>query len=126
MQILQRTIYYGLQPLLLVTVITIWYMDPSFELTYVYTVIAVQILLGVTEHAMPARPDWVIHARQKSINVVLVVLLTLVALVLTTLYVEWLTAPLANLRQAAGLDIWPHHWPILTQLLMVFVASEFI
>jgi sterol desaturase/sphingolipid hydroxylase (fatty acid hydroxylase superfamily) len=25
-----------------------------------------------------------------------------------------------------GLDIWPHHWPILAQLLMVFFASEFI
>ena len=122
----KRTVYYGLQPLLLLLVVMVWYADPTNEMTYLYAIIGAQLVLGVIEHYLPARPEWIIRARQKTFNVILVFFLTLVALVLGNLYVEWLTTPLATLRSAAGLDIWPHHWPALIQLLLVFVTSEFI
>lgn len=123
---LKLSIYWGLQPVLLITAVGIWYADPTFELTYLYLIIGAQLVLGMIEHYSPARPEWLIRTRQKSINVILVFFLTLIALTLANFYVEWLAAPLAVFRNMVGLDIWPHHWPILAQLLMVFFASEFI
>ena len=95
-------------------------------MTYVYLIISAQLILGVIEHYLPARPEWVVLAKEKSINILVAFSLTLIALTLTTIYAELLAEPLSSLRYAAGLDIWPHHWPILAQLLMVFFASEFI
>ena len=123
---LRKALFYCLQPVLLITAVGIWYTDPLFELTYIYVMIGVQLILGAIEHYLPARPGWVIRARQKSINVIVVFFLTIIAIALTAAYVEWLAAPLAAIRHTAGLDIWPHHWPILVQLLLVFVVSEFI
>ena len=42
------------------------------------------------------------------------------------LYVELLATPLANLRTDLGIDVWPHEWPLLAQLFLVFFASEAI
>lgn len=123
---LRKALFYCLQPVLLITAVGIWYTDPLFELTYIYVMIGVQLVLGAIEHYLPARPGWVIRARQKSINVIVVFFLTIIAIALTAAYVEWLAAPLAAIRHTTGLDIWPHHWPILAQLLLVFVVSEFI
>ena len=119
-------IYCGLQPSLILLAVGIWYADPSSELTYLYVIVGVQLCLGVIEHYLPARPEWIIHARQKTLNVFLVFCLTLIALAVGSFYVEWLTTPFAALRNAVGLDIWPHDWPILIQLLLVFFVSEFI
>ncbi len=33
---------------------------------------------------------------------------------------------LSVMRENLGLDIWPHEWPLIVQLLMVFFFSEFI
>ena len=95
-------------------------------MTYVYLIISVQLILGVIEHYLPARPEWAVLAKEKSINILVAFSLTLIALTLTTIYVELLAEPLSSLRYAAGLDIWPHHWPILGQLLLVFLTSEFL
>ena len=50
----------------------------------------------------------------------------MISIAVTTLYVEYLTGPLEKLRQVAGLDIWPHHWPLLAQVFLLWVSSEFI
>ena len=123
---LKKIIYYCLQPALVIAAVGIWYADPTIELTYVYLIIGVQLLLGLIEQYFPARREWIIGARQKAINVVLVFFLMLIALTLTTFYVEWLAQPLATLRHTARIDIWPHQWPILAQVLLVFLSSEFI
>ena len=126
MESLRLAIYYGLQPVLLIAAVGIWYLDPTFESTYLYVIIGIQLVLGVIEHYLPARSKWLIRASQKSINVILVFLLTVIALMLSNFYADWLAEPLAVFRNTAGLDIWPHDWPILVQLLLVFFASEFL
>lgn len=126
MELARQGVYYGLQPLLLITTVGLWHLEPANELTYIYMIIAVQLILGFIEHYMPARREWVIHAKQKSINLVLVVFLTMIAITLTAAYETWLTGPLEKLRHAAGLDIWPHHLPLLAQVLLVWVTSEFL
>ncbi len=49
---------------------------------------------------------------------------------MAVLIIDWyetnLTEPLTVLRQQLNMDIWPHHWPVLVQLLMVFFMGEFI
>ena len=76
---LKLSIYWGLQPVLLITAVGIWYADPTFELTYLYLIVGAQLVLGMIEHYSPARPEWLIRIRQKSINVILVFFLTLTA-----------------------------------------------
>ena len=59
---LKRTVFYGLQPLLLLLVVLAWYADPTNELTYLYAIIGAQLILGMIEHYLPARPEWIIRA----------------------------------------------------------------
>ena len=42
----KRTIYYGLQPLLLLLVVLAWYADPTNEMTYLYAIIGAQLSWG--------------------------------------------------------------------------------
>ena len=45
---------------------------------------------------------------------------------MAALYGAVLREPLDQLRQSLHLDIWPHDWPLLAQVLMVFFFSEFV
>ena len=77
MRSLDRVIYYGLQPLLMVGVLTFWYFNQSLPSAYILIVLAVQLILGVTEHLRPARPEWVQRWPEKSRNLIIVVLILL-------------------------------------------------
>jgi sterol desaturase/sphingolipid hydroxylase (fatty acid hydroxylase superfamily) len=122
----RQVLFYCLQPLLLTIVIGHWYLDPLQEETYLLTVLFVQLVLGFSEHYFPARPGWLTNAREKIRNVTLVAILSTIALYLSGLYRDWLTGPLEVFRHSIGLDIWPHEWPLLVQLFMVFFLSELL
>ena len=122
--LLRQGLFYFLQPLLLIVVIFSWYLDPSREQTYLLAIIFVQLVLGLSEQVFPARPAWSSNAKEKIRNVTLVVILTMSALMVTELYQVWLSGPLVAVRESLGLNIWPHHWPLLVQLFMVFLLSE--
>jgi hypothetical protein len=77
-----------LRPLLLLLVVMAWYVDPTNEMTYLYAIIGAQLILGVIEHYLRARPERIIRARQKTFNVILAFCLTLVAPVHGDLYVN--------------------------------------
>lgn len=119
-------LYYALQPLLLVSVLALWLNDPTSGAAYLSVLVMVQLILGVTEHFLPARPSWVTPVGEKIKNAGLVIFLLVGAMAVGEFYYDVLTEPLAKLRSAAGLDIWPHHWPLLVQMMMVFLFSEFI
>ncbi|NKB99094.1 MAG: hypothetical protein GKR90_11465 [Pseudomonadales bacterium] len=121
-----RTIFYALQPLLAGGVLVFWYFNQDFPNGYVLSILAVNVILGVLEHWRPARPDWVQRWREKSRNIVLVVILTVGAGIVVGLYDSTLRQPLSDLRESLGADIWPHEWPLLVQVFMVFFLSEFI
>lgn len=124
--VFRQMLFYCLQPLLLAIVIGGWYWDPTREETYLLSVIFVQLVLGFFEHYFPARPAWSTNAREKMRNVAFVVLLSVIALTVAGLYRVWLASPLEAFRHAIGLDIWPHEWPFLVQLFMVFFLSELL
>ncbi|MFT7307308.1 MAG: sterol desaturase/sphingolipid hydroxylase (fatty acid hydroxylase superfamily) [Candidatus Azotimanducaceae bacterium] len=126
MSVPRALLFYGLQPLLIIGVLGAWLMDPALEATFLVGIVAVQVVLGVLEHYWPARPTWVVHAKEKLLNIFLVSVLVVLGVVVAELYSAVLAEPLQQFRQVNGLDLWPHEWPLLVQLLMAFIASEFI
>ena len=82
--------------------------------------------LRILERVMPARPGWIISPWQQLGNIGLVFILTIGVGVVGGLYDELLREPLGALRENLHLNIWPHQWPLLAQLFLVFFASEFI
>ena len=119
-------IEFGLQPVLMIGVLLGWYLYRDSPVTYVIAIGTVQLILGVVEYLYPARRDWMQSWREKAGNVLLVVALVTLTGEIAVAYDRWLAEPLAELRQAAGFDIWPHTWPLLVQLLMVWLLSELI
>ncbi|MFT7652721.1 MAG: sterol desaturase/sphingolipid hydroxylase (fatty acid hydroxylase superfamily) [Limisphaerales bacterium] len=122
----RRIVKYALQPVLMVAVILCFWLFPDSPLVYPLTILSVQIVLGVFEAWLPSRPNWRQIGWEKVLNVGLVVILTMGAVLAGGFYAELLALPLTNLRQSLGLDVWPHEWPVLVQLFMVFFLSEFI
>ena len=123
---LQHTLFYCLQPLLLLIVISNWCLNPSRAETYLLTIVFVQLVLGFSESYFAARPAWSTTAKEKTRNVALVIVLSTIALTVAELYGVWLASPLEAFRNSIGLDIWPHEWPLLVQLSMVFFFSELL
>ena len=119
-------IYYGLQPMIIVGVLAYWLTDPGSPLIFPVVIVGVQLLLGVLEYVIPARPDWVQGAAEKLRNLAIVVVITTATAIVGVWYSEVLAAPLAALRGTLGLDIWPHGAPLLAQLFGVFFLSELI
>lgn len=119
-------LYYGLQPALLVAALAFWAGSPSGEFTLVVGILAVQLILGVLESLRPARPDWSIGVRDRGVQIVAFLVLGGIGAGLGELYRGFMVEPLSVLRTSWHLDIWPHEWPGLVQVLMVFFLSEFL
>ena len=122
----QDVIKYALQPLVLISVLIVWSMYPESLLTYPLTLLAVHLLLGSLEYRFPARRDWVSGYAEKLANVGMVLVLLAGTIGVAVLYAEYLIEPLASAREELGFDVWPHHWPLLVQVVMVFLISELI
>jgi sterol desaturase/sphingolipid hydroxylase (fatty acid hydroxylase superfamily) len=123
---LDRVIYFALQPMLASGVLVFWYFNQDLASSYILSILIINIVLALVEHWRPARPDWVQRWREKSRNIVLVVILIMGAGLVVGFYDSSLRGPLADLRQTLGIDFWPHQWPLLVQVFMVFFLSEFI
>jgi sterol desaturase/sphingolipid hydroxylase (fatty acid hydroxylase superfamily) len=121
-----RALFYALQPMLLVGVIAAWYADPTNPNTYLIALLSVQVVLGFAELFFPARPTWTASAKIRLRNVLIVMVLLVLSGAVGELYRDWLAGPLAELRRSFGLDVWPHSWPLLVQLFMVFLMNEFL
>ena len=126
MVMFDRFIYWALQPLLAGGVLVFWYFKQDMAAGYPLSILTVQIVLGVIEHWRPARADWVQRWKEKSRNIVLVLILVVASGWVVGFYDSTLREPLSELRQSLGLDIWPHEWPVFVQVFMVFFLSEFI
>lgn len=121
-----RVLYWGLQPALLMAVIGLWLAQPTNPALYFGCILAVQLVLGVLEHRYPARAEWRIDGKQKSVSVVLVLILFLVSGSVGDFYTQVLSPPLDALRETLGINVWPHHWPLLVQMLALFFLNELL
>ena len=121
-----KGLHYALQPLLMASALFVWWFNKEEPIIYPAIIVAVQIVLGLCEHFFPARTEWRQTAKEKAANIGMVFLLYVLLVFVGTLYAQHLTGPLEALRASLSLDIWPHTWPILVQLLMVFFLGEFV
>lgn len=117
---------YLLQPVILVAVLGCWYFNAENPATYLLVLVSVHVLLGCLEYALPARRDWLQPWRKKLSLLAIATVVFSATVFMADLYSQHLTAPLAALRNHLSLDVWPHHWPVLLQLFVVFFLSELI
>ncbi|MGE0621978.1 MAG: sterol desaturase family protein [Pseudomonadales bacterium] len=118
-------VHYALQPVALILILAYW-MTAANPLAFFITIGSLQVALGVLERLLPARPGWVIRGWEQVRNILIVVVLTIAIGYVAAFYDQVLREPLAVFRESLHLDVWPHHWPLLAQVFLVFFASEFI
>lgn len=123
---MRQLIYFGLQPLLMTFAIGSFVAAPDSAWLFLVVLLIVQVVLGTAEHILPARPEWRIGAAEKTRNALLVYVLLIASILVAEFYDARLREPLEVLRVSLDLDFWPHHWPLVAQILLVFFASEFI
>lgn len=121
-----RVVAYALQPVALILILWYWMTDTSNPLAFFITIGSLQVMLGVLEHVMPARPGWLIRGWEQIRNILIVIVLTIAIGYVAAAYDAVLREPLGQLRSSLHLDFWPHDWPLLAQVFLVFFASEFI
>jgi len=126
MTAIPSSLRFGLQPSLLILVVTFWALNPEFEFTYLIAIVGVQLTLGLVEHRWPARESWVVNVRETMLNILLVVILVMGSIAVAEFYLSVLAEPLEHWREARNLDVWPHHWPLVLQMFIAFFASEFM
>lgn len=117
---------YTLHPGLILGAVLLWYQLGSTGSATLIALMAALAVIRVCETFYPAHADW----QQTSAEVATILAVTLVGLILLgvvdELYAATLAIPLATIRQAAGITIWPDAWPMLAQILLLYFASEFI
>lgn len=123
---LTRVVFWALQPALLLGVLATWIADPENPALFGLTFLGVHLLLGALEYRIPARPHWRHPATEKLVVLGIAVVSFMVGGAASGLYETYLTAPLDAIRATLHLDLWPHHWPLVPQALLVFFLSEFI
>jgi len=123
---LARLVFWSLQPALLLGVLASWIADPENPALFGLTFLGVHLLLGALEYRIPARPHWRHPATEKLVVLGIAVVSFMVGGAASGLYETYLTAPLDAIRATLHLDLWPHHWPLVPQALLVFFLSEFI
>ena len=123
---LTRVVFWALQPALLLGVLATWIADPENPALFGLTFLGVHLLLGALEYRIPARPHWRHPATEKLVVLGIAVVSFMVGGAASGLYEAYLTAPLDAIRATLHLDLWPHHWPLVPQALLVFFLSEFI
>ncbi len=112
-------------PVLLVAAYLLWLaMDRGGEAVLV-ALLGTFALLMLLEHTLPAVPAWRLRAGQRLQLAGLYLITFVLVAAFTSLYEATLVAPLASARDALALG-WPDGMPILTQVLLLFFASDFI
>lgn len=116
----------GLQPALLVAALACWYTQQDNPLTWVMIVIAVQLILGCLEAWRPAREEWRQLTPEKLRNLSIATVIYFGTGVVALIYDTHLAPLLTSLRGVLGIDIWPHGWPLLVQVLLLFFLVELV
>ena len=116
----------GLQPILLIAALWAWYLNHDNPIAWVLIVIGVQLILGCLEAWRPARFEWRQLAPEKLRNLSIAVVVYFGTGVIALLYETHLTPLLTALRLSLGLELWPHRWPLIIQVFLLFVLVEFV
>jgi len=104
----------------------LWYAIDDLESATLASIFATHLILRLVEMTYPAHPQW----KQTSRDLLIILAITLFGLifleVVRLFYLQALAAPLAEIRQSFGTDVWPDQSPLWLQILLLYFASEFI
>ncbi len=117
---------YGLQPILLVGSLAIWFLLGQTRDALLVVLLISQVVLYVCERWFPAHDQWAQRPGEQ-VSVATVSFLGFIGLgVVAGLADLVLSDGLWAVRQRLGVTVWPDQWPIVAQILLVYFSSEFI
>ena len=104
--VLQMSIKFGLQPLLLCATLILWSFNQNELWIYPVLAIGIQLILGTLEYTFPARTEWLHNKPYKiALSCVFIFTYMLTAIVVLPLYAEHVNPILANIRTGLGLSL---------------------
>lgn len=123
---LARVVSVGGHPLILGGALALWWMLGAGDGATLAALAFTMLISMVLERVVPAVPVWRLGfvATLRLAGVYLLGLM--VSGVLIVGYETILPTALAEVRTGIGAAIWPSGWPILTQALLLYFASDFI
>ena len=83
-------------------------------------------LLTLLEILIPARPGWQETFNAKLMVLGMVWIASMAGDLFEALFDESLFVWLSEVGESTGLHVWPDHWPVLAQALLLFFAYEFV
>jgi len=86
----------------------------------------VQLILFTCERLWPARSNWQQRPSEKLRNLTIVCVGITASILVTGVYLNLFAEPLTQLRTQLHMNIWPTHWPLMYQVLLSALGSEFI
>ena len=116
----------GLHPTLLVGSFALLAWLPSPGLALIASLLLAYLLVTWCERRFPAHPEWRQPAREQATVLTLSAVGFVLLGVFAELYAGWIIAPLARVRDIAGVDAWPSGWPAPVQILSFFFVTELI
>ena len=117
--------YWGLQPTLTALALVLPMMGAEGFSYHIFWVSLI-VLLTVLEIFIPARPHWQGSLNEKLLVLGLVWIASTADDLFEAAFDGSLFVWLESLRDKLGLDIWPDAWPILAQVLLIFLAFELV
>jgi sterol desaturase/sphingolipid hydroxylase (fatty acid hydroxylase superfamily) len=93
-----------------------WLMGKSEGAILVALVLALSAMI-VLERLVPAYPHWYQSGREKLHLALVVIVLLVLSQLITGAY---------SAITFTGVDVWPSHWPVVIQVLMLFFAADFV
>ncbi|CAN5877717.1 hypothetical protein BH11PSE8_BH11PSE8_20030 [soil metagenome] len=111
-------------PSILVTALAGWWYAGRTESASFVILFATLLLATALEFVVPAVPSWrpTPAARMRLIGVY--ALGFGISMSLVGSYAEVALPAVADLRERAGANVWPHHWPMVAQVLLLFFLAE--
>ena len=116
---------YYLQPVLMVLAVSIPMLMLD-EISYQIFWFCLLLLLTCLEAVIPARPKWQETFNDKLMILGLVWIASTVGELVKSLLGMSLFTWLESIRDTYGLGIWPSDWPIIAQVLLVFISYELV
>lgn len=123
--LLRQSVYWALQPILIAVSFYLAHTKASIENHALFVVTALCVIT-VLELIVPARPEWKKNVRENIVLFGFVFVALIASGAIEALYEVSLFKWMSSLNTMLQLDIWPSHWPIVVQVLLIFCAFEFV
>lgn len=124
-RLLRQTVYWVMQPLLIVISLYLAHTDASIG-THTVFIVAAFCIITALEILFPARREWRKGVIENTALFGFVFVATVAYVAIETFYEVSLFAWMNSLSSILHLDMWPSHWPMIAQVLLIFLAFEFV